>query len=337
MRRLLVVVLVIATVTAALSACDESSKQADGPKRSAIFAQLEPTTVQAQLLAQTTDEGYLPKEAALQLFAVQYGPIPGVAIPTGPPGPSVSGTLAARNVLRVFDELSAEQQVAIREALDLGADDVSGGPGRARATGWRFDPAVEPYQASVDAVLPALARAFGRLDLPVQVTVATERPGSTAPQVADTTTVGGACRIRVFPARFPAPRGPSNTLIHELFHCYQLAWNGARSPDWVLEGTAEWVGATIGAEQGISDDVDAAGNLRNWYTTPRTPLFRRAYDALGFFVLAQQMGVDVRSRLRDVVVAGTSAGAYAAVGMNGPGFGGPWATTQTGQERFGPA
>ena len=70
--RFLIIVVVASTV---LGACGGSSKSPDSAEPSESW---KPTTVQERLLAETTDEGVLPREAALQLFALQYGPLPGV-------------------------------------------------------------------------------------------------------------------------------------------------------------------------------------------------------------------------------------------------------------------
>lgn len=320
-----------------VTACGGSSakKSASGVS----FTETQPTTVQGKLLAQTNDEGHLPKEAALQLFALQYGPLPGVTVPKGNPGPSSDGTLAINNVFRIWSELTPEQQSKIREYLELAPDFAPAGPGRSRPHVRRHDPAASaPYQDSANALLPILERHFGPLGIPVRVTASTGTVlVNGAAAFADTIQVGGQCRIRAFTRYYPAPSGPSETMLHELFHCYQFVWSGGtlRQPNWVIEGSAEWVGSVLNAEAGGADDATAQGWLREWYATPRTPLFRRTYDAMGFFALAQQSGTDVMSRLRGFITAGSNVASYRAIAGSGDAWAASWATTQVDATAYG--
>jgi hypothetical protein len=80
-------------------------------------------------------EGEMTTEKALQVFALVFGPVPGVDAPTDPavafPGGSATGVI--RDVLARFDELTDEQQDAVHDYLlpedfDLpdGADEPGG-------------------------------------------------------------------------------------------------------------------------------------------------------------------------------------------------------------------
>jgi hypothetical protein len=96
----------------------------------------------------------------------------------------------------------------------------------------------------------------------------------------------------------------TNTLAHELFHCFQ--YDGYRTaeaafsaPGWVIEGEAAWVGTDIGG-------VDAS-NSRHWMrylTNPPKSLFLRAYDAIGFFAHLAETGTDPWSVFRATWAAG---------------------------------
>lgn len=78
-----------------------------------------------------------------------------------------------------------------------------------------------------------------------------------------------------------------NTLAHELFHCFQFAFDARDLPRWFQEGSAEWVGSNLaGATRGTRQNWDA------WLGNPQKPLFDRDYDAIGFFGMLQQRGVD---------------------------------------------
>jgi hypothetical protein len=129
------------------------------------------------------------------------------------------------------------------------------------------------------------------------------------------------------------------TLVHELFHCYQQRWAGDVLPDarnWVQEGGAEWIGMTVGAEIGAPIDPVLRSNFIEYFSTPARPLFRRTYDAVAFFAFAQQVGVDVMSRIRTVTIAGSNSAAFEALGLPlNDGTKAEWATTQSEIQRFG--
>ena len=344
--RIRAVILTVVVASGLLSSCGGSSKSSSSSSKEPALS------AQEQVLAQINDEGYLPKDAALQLFALQYGPLPGVTTPKGPPGENADGNLAITNVFRVWSELTAAQQAKVIEYLELPADftparlgaasispstTAAGGPGRSR----RADTDVAPYRASADAVLPYLANHFGPLGVPLDVQSSTLRVVASdgSPALADAIVLDGQCRVRVFPRTFAPPSGPSITLAHEIFHCYQQVWNGgvlASSRAWVEEGTAEWVGMTINAEAGGPEDNAIRGNFSVWYRFPDRPLFRRAYDAVAFFTLAQQKGVDVMSRMRAVVTARSNRASFDALGAPlGESFSSDWATTERSEPSWG--
>ncbi|MFZ4515809.1 MAG: hypothetical protein ACOYN3_05805 [Acidimicrobiia bacterium] len=339
------VILVLSTV---LVACG-GSKKASQPESE--FSG-NPVTVQQELLNQTTDEGVLPKDAALQLFVMQYGPLPGVNPVKGNLGEPTEGTLAIRSVVRYWDELTEAQRIAITEYIDRpgfdprssasptsSAPPTTGKPGRSRRTDAA---AAAPYVASANAVMPYLERHFGALGVPLQVNTRTRCvrvPSTRSCALADAVVWDGKCDINVYPNQFPAPSGPSITLAHEIFHCYQQQWNGgvlSETRNWVQEGGAEWVGMTINAEAGGPEDTTVRSNFTWYYATPTRPLFSRTYDAVGFFALAQQSGVDVMARMRAVVVAGSNRASFDALGLPlGEGFSSDWATTQRSESSWG--
>jgi hypothetical protein len=82
-------------------------------------------------------------------------------------------------------------------------------------------------------------------------------------------------------------------LAHELMHCYQAAIDGNladfyHSPLWLIEGSAEWAGATV---TGAPADLTLSTNWLHWLCCPGATLFSRSYDALGFYALLDQAGV----------------------------------------------
>lgn len=78
----------------------------------------EPETVWHELLLEMDDDGRVPKEIALEAFALAYGPIPGVEVRAGDPGLVTSMT--ARSWLSYhWDRLTSEQTEAINAALQM--------------------------------------------------------------------------------------------------------------------------------------------------------------------------------------------------------------------------
>jgi hypothetical protein len=107
-------------------------------------------------------------------------------------------------------------------------------------------------------------------------------------------------------------------VAHELFHCAQFEfYNGATNrgalPQWVVEGSATWVGGQIAREWNGFDTAN--GHWSPWLLNPELDLGRRDYDAIGFYSLLQQSGDDVFARLHRIIPAAASGGdgsAYAA-------------------------
>ena len=60
----------------------------------------------------------LTVDRARQLFALEIGPLPGVALPDGPQRPAISGTYALAQILAVKDQLTPEQRAVLSEFLD---------------------------------------------------------------------------------------------------------------------------------------------------------------------------------------------------------------------------
>lgn len=303
-------------------------------------------------------DGVLPVEAALQLFALQYGPIPGVEVAPGAPGPARTGTLSMLAVFGVWSELSADQQAAVRGALGLAADfdpgelepgGAQGGFGRGRTAARRTraarhltdGPGTESYRRSLDAVRRGIESHLGPLPVPVVIEAATTATDS-AP-LADSIIPPGLaedsfCRIRVFPQVFPAPTGASITMAHEFVHCFHWLWAGSGGVPWVTEGTAEWAAMTALSEGGFPvADEDLTLEFREYYLTPGRPLFDRSYDAVGWWAHLREQGGDVWGTMYDVATAGSSTDAYdrATVGA-GDGLVAEWGTANLDGAELGP-
>lgn len=102
---------------------------------------------------------------------------------------------------------------------------------------------------------------------------------------------------------------------HEYAHCLQHQYVDTIDqfggwPEWVVEGSAEWLGAMAVQASGLGvEDVLWDG----WQDHPQIDLFRRAYDAVGFWAMVHQATGQGQQRVRDVwaVAKGGSGPAFA--------------------------
>ncbi len=318
---------------------------ASGPRSEGTFGgpAPRPTDVEQVLAGQTTDD--LPVERALQLFVIAFGPLPGVRVPDGPRGQLVSGTLAVDAVTARWDELTAAQRHAVEQRLGttVGPNPSSATPASGIGRSVRFRPAetdgpgADAYRPSVDASLRLLEARLGPMGdaTPVQVQVmVTATPLRELGTARAWTTLvrRDLCRVTVHSTRIGEQRGPSLVLAHELFHCYQRIWRGGSGeagpqPLWTREGLANWVAGAAVAGQGGADERILTSTYQRWQATPRTPLFARAYDAVGFFSLANQSAPGLWSRVRAITVDDASQAAYHDT-VNGGDVVGHWGPLQ---------
>ncbi len=94
------------------------------------------------------------------------------------------------------------------------------------------------------------------------------------------------CQIRV-----DAAGGASRTtLAHEVMHCFQFEMAPlrvvARTPAWIIEGSAEWAAVTVGGR-----DDPAVDFYGQWQQTSRS-LFALDYAAAAYFWTVETLGVD---------------------------------------------
>ena len=162
----------------------------------------------------------------------------------------------------------------------------------------------------------------------------TDTPGVTA-RAATILRPGVECRIVIYP-RAAQDRGIDLqfTIAHEVMHCYQRELLGATAynalPDWRAEGTADWAAFDV---TGI--DHDTKGGLVSYALMPRTSLFRRSYDASGFFGHLQEQAVNVWSTLTRTLLAADDPAAYADAGAN-EAFLDTWGSSMYRHGAFGP-
>jgi len=255
--------------------------------------------------------GSLPADAALDLFAAVFGPVPG-ADETRFASRSTDGTMAARNVLAHWDGFTPDQQQRI--AAYLGFPGVK----TFRAAAQTEDPAL---QAVVDPLRAAIAARVGA-DLPYPIVALRMELGSrdgrriagmTLPLRGGEVALSGTpdeCVV-VFP---PEDTPTATTVAHEVFHCFQFhlapslgAVYGGE--DWIVEGSAEWAGAEIG---GIDEGIE--GHFGGWLANSGS-VFGLDYTAVGLYWVIESMGVDPAPAI-GAMLGSSGAGAIAALGLD---------------------
>jgi len=219
-----------------------------------------------------------------------------------------------RSVARV--PLTASITAACVALVLLGA----GGVAQARLAPLRpTSPALKPvatYQDEANADSKEIAAHIGHgPHLPIKVLVNPKQENGPVPAytlVYDSS--GGAtgppavCKTYVNPS-FSAEDAEYQTLalIHEVFHCYEAADFPTvdafqSAPAWLIEGEAEWVGATLAPTELPAWDA--------YLTGLSTSLFARSYDAIGFYSHMTESGDDTWHLLDKMLKAGGSAAAY---------------------------
>ncbi len=285
------------------------------------------------------DDGSITPELALRAFSIAYGPLPGVELPRKRLGTPESATLAMQLVARVWDQIGAEQRVAIEAAL--GAPHDSSSPPLASASAQVLTP--DPtYQALVDKYIAFYrARIPGVPPLPVRVYKASEEitdaAGTKAWADAQPKNAAGEwgagtpayCEVRVPPAGQSQAGGPFLELVlaHEAFHCIQgalmTAWR-TRSA-WIIEGSADWAAVTAFP---VSVAV-GAGPYKYYLQTPNAPLFSRSYAASGFWARVDEVAGagSLWANLPAILNAPTDPGSFSAAGADFSGFVQTWASS----------
>lgn len=355
-----------ACALAVLSGCAGQSQPEQPDQREAV-------TTFGRLAYEATTTGEVAP--SLNLFALQFGPLPGVPVPADGQGEPRDANLAVSAVFNVWSRLTVDQQAAIRDALGLDPGFVPRSPvdympevkqsravttsaattsaakmsaNSARGARARVAPAavrtardISAHVAAGRAVEVAMANHLGPLGVPVVYRASDRAPVTNGtPALASALVTAGECRITIYPT-LAAPSGPSVTLAHELTHCYQQVWRAAnylpRSMWWLQEGSAEWAGSVIASELGGSGDSSTFANLGEWIHTPATTLTSRSYDAYGLFAFANMNAGDLWSRLRAATTASGTAAAITQLrgSMSQADFVSGWATSQVHRSNLG--
>jgi hypothetical protein len=284
-----------------------------------------PTTAWQKVLDQVRPDGTVSMTTALQAFALAYGSLPGVKVPSGSPTRILSGTLAAEWALDYLPHLSRSLQLAIERKLGLSA------PG----TLAHMTPAPRPHAHVAtlgdpnfvpDTTLTDIANHWAtvyadpsRLNHTLQYTIVAGVTTTNINAVASTLPVDAAgegdwsgpyCRIRLS-SKYVTPIEAGYVvyaMAHEVFHCFEdeLAPGTGNRNKWVIEGLAEW------AAQKVDPFYD--GSLRLYFAHPRTPEFERTYDAVGFWGHVEDTTGDLWPRIDGILQTQTNDDTYAAAG-----------------------
>jgi hypothetical protein len=301
-------------------------------------------TVWERTLARVGPDGRLSRAAALDLFALAYGPLPRTKSPPGRVG-RVEGTIAGMNILRLWSTLTTAQRRAALRRLGLtGVVMTRGRAPRRDALPWRLpwaiqaappnygDPRFTPDEELTKAANEwARAITEGRLRTPSLRIVAGETTDSLQIERgqawADAYSINdqngrheaaaNVCRIRFGPAgQQKVGIGIDVTLAHEVFHCIQYDILGLGldlRASWLVEGSAEWAALEVTP---VVWGQGEEGYLRAYLETCGAPLFDRTYSAVGFFGSVQNTFGDdlVWTRVIPALRAGTNEASFKAAG-----------------------
>ena len=271
-----------------------------------------------QLQAQVGPNGEVTKDMALQAFALAIAPLPGVTVPTGAPpnqAEQADATFAVLWILPYLDQLTSDQRAVVESVRtpDPSAPSITPQPVgafdtrvvfAASKTGSEYLDMAEKYETQI-------AGELGR-QLTTTVTMQVD-----ASQVAGhdewfaysaPTDDWSTCAIHVEPKlqNEGTSADQSATMAHEMFHCFQFDWarqhgfvmSKDNTPDWITEGSAEWVGELLGGPSPTGD---------YWWDKYLehfgTSLFRRGYDAVGFYQHMAEEGINPWHQFDNILAA----------------------------------
>lgn len=285
-------------------------------------------------------------ESALRLFAIAFGPLPGVDAPTDNTG-ARSGTLALDEVRRHDAELTPEQRSAIDAYLAPDADSVQitiPEVGSADVPNSGAIALVGPMSVAADAATTAAVKQVGNqmraaivanlgfnvtgpLDLLLKRRNKDGDFGVEQPFFSPSGTYSG-CKIVVFEkATGGLYETLANTLAHEIFHCFEdfmgksLA-NALASKKWLSEGAAEWVAVVI-----AGPDSTTPVRYATYLVTPGKSLFLRQNDAIGFYGHLAEVGFDPWTHFPQMFANTENSAAFAAAGATEERFLITWASS----------
>jgi hypothetical protein len=316
-----------------------------------------PHTAWQKVMAQVRPNGTVSKQTALEAFALSFGPLPGVTVPSGPRTRTISGDLAFDWVQPYMAKLPPRQRRAIDRATGLAPP---GKPAHAADFG---DPGFKPYatltaEANKWAAIYASPLYLGHF-LKLQIIAGktstrtvnqhVSKDGETVYAPALATPINGTgtydpdgpfCRVDLTPdGQSYGSADLEHLLAHEVFHCEEddLDPTAAHSGAWVIEGLAEWAAETLAPTPGY------LGVLNSYFSAPATPLFQRAYDAEGFWGRIEETSpTSLWHEVATVLAQSSPQGQYNAVGGSASNFLTSWGSSffnvaASGPDWWGPS
>jgi hypothetical protein len=304
-----------------------------------------------QLRAQIGPNGEVTKEMALEAFSLAIAPLPGVTVPTGAPANSAEqsdATFAVLWILPFLDQLTSDQRVVVDRVMtpDPNAPSITPaalGPRVILAdttTASQYLDTAEKYENEIASELGRQLTTTVTMQIdPTQVAGHDEWFAYSEP-----TLDFSKCMIHVEPKLQAEGTSAdvSATMAHEMFHCFQFDWARQHgflmakenTPDWLTEGSAEWVGETLGGPSPTGD---------YWWTQYLSSfgrsLFARDYDAVGFYQHMAEAGIDPWHKFDSMFAAyfqTTSSGsAYDAGSANEDSFLNTWSSGGFRDESMG--
>jgi hypothetical protein len=294
------------------------------------------------------NDGVLPLQDALDLYASTFGAIPG-GDSTRFPVAADSGDIALRAVMRYWEQLTTEQQDAIR-ALHRRRPSSLAGPGRPRSgnklplspapPGTGPAPEVsyssEEEQAIEDNLRAEVYNARAAYEARLGIHLPDDyyidlffSPGEAPTDERGRSPIGDAgpngadgellysgvprgCTIRVFDVSDTSII--TLTVYHEVFHCFQYYLVGDAAlawaaQDWILEGSAEWAGNELVPHE------HGRRRFQMWVSDKHS-LYSMAYEAIGYYFVLDSLGVSPWDVIDDMLDAQGGVAAVAASGLD---------------------
>ena len=279
------------------------------------------TTAWGRVLAQIRPDGSVSKATAEQAFVLAYGPLPGVRVPPGPKVAIPSGTLAEEWIVSYLRQLTSRQRQVVERKLGIAL------PTRLAHDAYADDPGFKPdstIQAFANQFIPKYAALLGHplgLTVIAGITTTVVKGPKGADALADATPfnaqdsygsgVPASCRVRVTPLGDAQTSAYLQLIVaHEVFHCFQFEIRGSGAwsmPDaWITEGTADWAALTVDP---VSYAIGGI-NITNYLLSAKTPLYQRAYDAVGFWGHAEDVFPGLFARMASILNAGSNDASF---------------------------
>lgn len=268
--------------------------------------------------ARESNDGSLPLDVALDLFASIYGEIPGATarfqdVRRG------DGSLAIRTIGANWEALDDAQRAAVGQLVTSDSatggrselvvmDQSAGGAPRAiphvttnqqievprEAMDYSAQEEAQILKEAADELAEEIADRLGTpltADLDVRIVPSNTFRGAAAGDAAPMSNgsldfIGphDTCQIRIGEDETT----PATTIAHEVFHCFQFEMatlNIALSAqDWIIEGSAEWAAATLR----LPDEITRSF-FDEWVATTDS-LFVTDYEAVGYFWTVESLG-----------------------------------------------